>query len=576
MVKQMRRMQRPMGFRSRRLPGFGRGRIATLLMLFWLSRGYASSLLSADGGATVQGDVKDGSGALIPGADVELKAIGGTGDWTTVTGDLGTFEFTVTTAGSFALTVECPGFQEYHLEPVELTAGETRHVEVVLKLAEISEHAEVVAERSPEGGGRKLEPVIHPIGMPPFMIPEKPKPPLRVRGRISSDWYGIHTQVGMVNQLSNRARMVIGEPGTGWNLQLDLRDRLTIGESSHHLLSVYDARLVYDDSNRPFYLAVGQMNLYDTAGIGELLGAMGGYRPKRNLLVGGYAGLRPDLYGTGLDAGFQKFGVFARYFGPRARSFSVSYNELLYSGKSERRFIYLNGLSPVGERAVFYGNLEFELGRNIQAADRLSRLFLNGRVDFLRDFDVIASFSSGKGLDFHRFLLEHGADPLGSFSELERFYYNLQYGARLRYRIRNGWRVYVGERVSERKDQSIRNYTTQLGISTGQLAETGVSLYANYNLNRGDTSESNSLYLSVSKTLGRHSWNTSYSTSFNGLRFNSTAGFPEVVHVASRHTLFNELFLVISRALAVSLQHEHTFGQLQGEDLFFVRFMFRM
>ncbi len=557
-------------------PGRHRLRIAGAVLSLLTWAGIAAPLTPDDGTALLKGVVKDGSGALIPGADVRLQPVGGTEGWKTVTGDLGTFSFTVAAAGSYRLAVNSPGFKEYRREPLEISAGETSRVEVVLELAEISEHAEVVAEKSPAGGERKLEPVEHPIGLPPFMIPEKPKPPLKVRGRLSSDWYGIRNQAGMVNQLSNRARMVIGEPGAGWNLQFDLRDRLTLGESSRHILSIYDARLVYDDARQPFSLAMGQMNLYDTAGIGELLGALGGYRPKSNVLVGGYAGLKPDLYGTGLETGFLKYGVFARYFGRRAQSFSVSYNELLYSGKSERRFVYLNGLSPIGERAVVYGNAEFELGRHVRSADRLSRLFLNTRVDFLQDFDVIANFSSGKGLDFHRFLLENGADPLASFSELERFYYNMQYGARLRYRLRNGWRVYVGERVSERRDQAIRNHTTQMGISTGQFAETGISLYANYNLNRGDTSESNSLFVSVSKTLGRHSWNTSYSTSFNGLRFNSVGGIPEIVHLASRHTLFNELFLALGRALAVSFQEEHTFGQLRSEDLFFVRFMFRM
>jgi len=108
------------------------------------------------------------------------------------------------------------------------------------------------------------------------------------------------------------------------------------------------------------------------------------------------------------------------------------------------------------------------------------------------------------------------------------------------------------------------------------VRDLGLSVYANYNINRGDTSESDSFYLSISKTLGKHSWSTSYSTSFNGLRFNNAFGVPEVVHMPSRSSLFNELFFVINRSLALSFQHEHTFGLTQGEDLFFVRFILRM
>ena len=527
-------------------------------------------------GAQLEGVVKDSSDALIPGAKVRLEVEGGAAEWNLVTDDFGTFRFIGLPAGTYGLRIESPGFKPFNRKPLEMSAAGVQKVVAILELAELSEHAEVVAERNPSEPNRMLEPVIQPIGQPPFMQPERPKSPLYVHGRISSDWFGIRNDAGIVHQFSNRARMVIGEPGRGWTIRTDLRDRLTVGESSRHSTSIYDARLVYNDTRKPIYLAMGQMNLFDTAGIGELLGAMGGYRPTPNLLVGAYGGLKPNLFGSSLDAGFRKFGFFARYFGPHARSFSLSYNELLYSGTSERRFLYLNGLSPVGDRAVLYGNLEYELGNGVRNSDRLSRLFLNARIDFLRNFDVITNFSTGKGLDFHRFLLERGTDSLGSSGELERFYYNLQYGGRIRYRLPNAWRIHLGERISERKDRSIRNYTTQLGLSTGRLAETGISLYANYNLNRGDTSESNSFYLSVSKTLGRHSWNTSYSTSFNGLRLNDRSGVPEIVHIATRHTLFNELFLVLSRAFAVSMQHEHTFGQGQSEDLFFVRFMLRM
>lgn len=525
---------------------------------------------------TLSGTVKDPSGFLIPGSSVslltsDLRLVGQTS-----TGEFGEFKFEKVSPGDYLIEVQAIGFNDRRIENVPVTADKPLSLEVVLELAGRADQAEVVGKRETSGAEAKLVPIEHPLEPPSFMREEVPQPSLLVRGRLYSDWFSIRTGSQFVNQLSNRVRMELGEPGLGWSARFDFRDRVTFGDFSSHRISFYDARISFDDIRHPLYASFGQMNLYDTAGIGELLGGVFGVRPSPRLLVGGYGGLRPDLYRTDIDPSFQKYGLFARYIGPKAQTFSGSFNQVRYSGETERSYLYFNGLTHAGNRAVLYGNVELELGSHIRSADRVSRTFLNARVDVNRRIDFIANYSAGKGLDFHRYLLERAQDPLGDRNELERFYYNTQYGVRLRYRLSDNWRLFVGQRISERRDLSIQNRTTQLGLSASRVRDLGISLYANYNINRGDDSESDSFYASISKTLGRHSWSTSYSTSFNGLRFNTSEGLPEVIHLASRSTLFNELFLVINRALALSFQYEHTFGLAEGEDHFFVRLILRM
>ncbi len=398
-----------------------------------------------------------------------------------------------------------------------------------------------------------------------------------LRGRFYVDWFGAQYESRFFSQLSSRLRLEIGNPpGNGWTLKFDIRNRRRLGRDSRNQLTIYDYRLTFDDLNNPFFLAVGQMNLYDTGGIGELLGGSMGFKWTPRLLIAGYGGLKPDLFSTSRDQYLRKYGVFARYLGPGAKTVSLSYNELSFLGELERRFFYMKGLFPIKGRAVLYGNMEYELAPNISKADRLSRLFLNARFDLTNFVDLTTNYSSGRGLDYHSYLLERTQNPVINDLDLERFYYSISYGANMRLKLSRQVRFFVGKRESQAKDDGIRNHTTRIGLSTGNIAGTGLSFYASYNINRGDQSESDSLYSSISKTFGRLTWTANYSTSFNGLRFDSVDGSPEPIHIENRRTFSNDLFMIISRALAISVQHERTLGRDINEDLFFFRFIYRM
>jgi hypothetical protein len=397
-----------------------------------------------------------------------------------------------------------------------------------------------------------------------------------IRGTLYQDWMGIQSEdTDFYNRLSSRLKLtLLNKPGDGWAVCIDMRDRFTLGEGGGNRLIIYDARLSYDKLDKKFFFHLGQMNLYDTAGIGQLTGGVIGFRINKYLSLGGYAGLEPDIYNAEWDTDYNKYGFFVRYRGSGARQFSLSFNRIGFNNQTERQFIYSSLLLPVKRIAVLYGNVEYELDNGIKSEDRLSRLFLNARINLSKYVDVTANYSSGRGLDYHGFILEQSRNPTIQNSEAERYYYNETYGIRLSVKPVKNVRLFAARRESERKDRGIKNHTTRFGLSLADLLKTGISLYGSYNINRGDSSESDSYYISVSRNFGKLSCSIRFADYYNGVRF-SGDGTPEVFHLPDRQTVSANVFVVFSRVFALSLDYAYSYQKENVEHQFFVRMILR-
>jgi hypothetical protein len=396
------------------------------------------------------------------------------------------------------------------------------------------------------------------------------------RGTFYQDWMGLKSEdTELYNRLSSRLKLTFwNRPGNGWTVCVDIRNRYTPGDSGKNQLIIYDARVSYKSLRSRFFFSLGQMNLYDTAGIGELTGGVIGYKVGKYLSLGGYAGLEPDIYNTRWEPDYNKFGFFIRFTGRGARQFSLSFNRIGFDNKTERQFLYANVLLPLQRLFVLYGNLEYELDNKIKSEDRLSRLFLNARVNLSRYVDVTANYSSGRGLDYHRFLLEQSQDPTIGNSEMERFYYNETYGVRVSIKPVKSVRLFAARRESERVDRGIKNHTTRFGLSLGSILKSGIYLYGSYNMNRGDASESDSYYISASRRFGRLSFSLSFADYYNGVRLTGV-GTPEVFHLPDRRTLSANIFMLLSRSLAFSLDYAYSYQKENKDHQFFVRMIFR-
>ena len=409
-----------------------------------------------------------------------------------------------------------------------------------------------------------------------FAAADESKNNFYIRGAFYQDWMGFKSSdTDLYSRLSSRLKLTLwNRPGDGWTIFLDVRNRYTLGEGGKNQLIMYDVRVTYDSMKNKLFFSLGQMNLYDTAGIGQLAGATVGFKLNKYLSVGGYRGIEPDIYNTKWDTGYRKFGIFTRYIGPGARQFSLSYNRIHFDGKSERQFLYAGGLLPLAKLLVLYGSMEYELAPGTKSEDRLSRLFLNTRVNLGRYADVTANYSSGRGLDYHRFLLEQSQDPTVVNNEIERYYYNETYGVRLSLKPFKNIRVYATRRESEQKDRAIKNHTTGFGLSAWNILKTGVSLYGNYNMNRGDASESDSYYISASRSFGKLSLSLSYANYYNGLRFVGEST-PEILHLPDQTTISTDLFIILNRSLAVSFDYAYTDLTDSSDHQFFIRVIYR-
>jgi hypothetical protein len=396
------------------------------------------------------------------------------------------------------------------------------------------------------------------------------------RGAFYLDWFGAKYQDSpFYNQLSARFKIeLFNRRGTGWTFLLDTRDRFRFNNANNQLL-VYDARLIFEKPENRFSFSVGQMNLYDTAGIGQLLGGVLGYKLFSDLLVGGYAGLESNIYVDRLEKDYYKFGLFARYLGNLGKRFSLSFNHIHFLGKTEQQYVYASCMYPVKKFFVFYGNMEFQLARNVDKDDRLSRLFVNLRFDPTPYVDLTAFYSLGRGLDFHYHLLKSSQYPTLSDRELERYYYSMQYGFRLSAKPLQGLRVFLSRQEREQKDDGIKNHAWLFGFSAVNILNTSFSAHGDYTSNRGDISESDSYYFSISKDFGRISWQGSFSNTFNGLRFDYRSFAPQIIHLNDYMTLSTFFFITISRALAVSVQYEFLLQEESNQHSCFVRLIYR-
>src|SRR5262249_24131145 len=95
--------------------------------------------------ATFYGTVTDASGAVVPGATVAIVHQGTGLSLTKSTSTTGEFVFNFLRVGTYALTIEAPGFKKYESSGLELTASQQVRRTFVLQVGGLSESVQVEA-----------------------------------------------------------------------------------------------------------------------------------------------------------------------------------------------------------------------------------------------------------------------------------------------------------------------------------------------------------------------------------------------------------------------------------------------
>src|SRR5215472_12729873 len=98
--------------------------------------------------ATLEGTVRDSSGAAIGGSNVAVRNIFTSQSRTVTTNEQGFFRAEQLTVGTYDVRVEQPGFAPYEQTGVVVRLGQTSHLDIVLSPASASEKVTVSAQAS--------------------------------------------------------------------------------------------------------------------------------------------------------------------------------------------------------------------------------------------------------------------------------------------------------------------------------------------------------------------------------------------------------------------------------------------
>ena len=127
-------------------PSSGRFAFLSLLLLFWIATAGAHSLYAQTIYASMSGVVTDPSGAVIPGATVNVVDANSTATYKTVTNRKGSYSVSFLQPGDYVVEVTKDGFAEYKTSKINLVLNQPAVVDVHLQMGSESQVVTVTAE----------------------------------------------------------------------------------------------------------------------------------------------------------------------------------------------------------------------------------------------------------------------------------------------------------------------------------------------------------------------------------------------------------------------------------------------
>jgi outer membrane receptor protein involved in Fe transport len=121
-------------------------RLLSLAVVLLLLAAPANSLAQIDR-AEVNGTVADASGAVVPGASIQIVQTATGETRNTLSSDRGTFVLSSLPIGRFTITVDKVGFSQLRIADIDLNAGVTRTINAQMKVASSAQTVDVEADR---------------------------------------------------------------------------------------------------------------------------------------------------------------------------------------------------------------------------------------------------------------------------------------------------------------------------------------------------------------------------------------------------------------------------------------------
>jgi len=117
----------------------------SLALLFCLVAGMSYG----QGGASVQGAITDATGAVLPGASVNVKNSGTVSSVELVTDERGRYLVPVLQPGEYEIQASLPGFQTVSRRGIRLAVGQNAVIDIKLDVGQVTNQVEVVADANP-------------------------------------------------------------------------------------------------------------------------------------------------------------------------------------------------------------------------------------------------------------------------------------------------------------------------------------------------------------------------------------------------------------------------------------------
>ena len=121
-------------------------RVRTLAALLGLCL-LAAPAAAQEQRASIEGTVKDNTGAVLPGVTVDAKNLSQGGVASAVSDAGGYFRFPSLAPGAYEITAKLSGFTPRTFSRVELTLGQTKVLDMALSVSGLSETVQVTSEQ---------------------------------------------------------------------------------------------------------------------------------------------------------------------------------------------------------------------------------------------------------------------------------------------------------------------------------------------------------------------------------------------------------------------------------------------
>ncbi len=122
----------------------GRVAIGAIVFLVWMGIGLSSRAQTLDRGE-INGTIRDESGAVLPGVAVTLRDTKTGFERNTISASAGQYSGLLLPLGVYVVQAVLPGFSVAKSDPLPLTVGQALVVNLVMKVAAVTETVEVSA-----------------------------------------------------------------------------------------------------------------------------------------------------------------------------------------------------------------------------------------------------------------------------------------------------------------------------------------------------------------------------------------------------------------------------------------------